>query len=447
MSTMNPPDVTANDQTPSYPAPPPNSYPSNAAATAAAALSQQNTLTSNGNGTNSKKRRASGVPGSRGVANLTPDQLAKKRANDREAQRAIRERTRDRIERLEQRIKELESQQPFQELQKALAERDRALAECDALRKKLADVASVLEPHQPQQSQPNLHGTSDSSEQFTDYALLTQDGSELAALTAQQSPLPPLQPQTTQQNPHERSQLHPDLRSPHQVTQPSPVGHTATSGSTSQSDSTTLRRWSPSLDQLSHSRSGTPTGSSFETRLPRPTALLEQSHLDRHGLSYVLQRQQYSTDLASKPEVKTYTSPVPEKPIFARLPYNAEPSCPVDSLLVGFLAGRQALKARGYAINEVAGPEEPYVTAMLYPEAVNSNRCHAVSALLVELISKFPDLKMLSVKVSTLYMMFLMLRWQICPCESCYNRLPDFVKPLQEQLETMHPAWQDHIVW
>jgi hypothetical protein len=33
-----------------------------------------------------KKRRAPGTS-SRGVANLTPDQLAKKRANDREAQR------------------------------------------------------------------------------------------------------------------------------------------------------------------------------------------------------------------------------------------------------------------------------------------------------------------------------------------------------------------------
>ncbi len=38
--------------------------------------------------TDLKKRRAPGTS-SRGVANLTPDQLAKKRANDREAQRLI----------------------------------------------------------------------------------------------------------------------------------------------------------------------------------------------------------------------------------------------------------------------------------------------------------------------------------------------------------------------
>jgi hypothetical protein len=54
----------------------------------------------------SKKRRTTGSSSSsRGVANLTPDQLAKKRANDREAQRAIRERTKNQIENLERRIR------------------------------------------------------------------------------------------------------------------------------------------------------------------------------------------------------------------------------------------------------------------------------------------------------------------------------------------------------
>ena len=52
------------------------------------------------------KRRASRA-GTRSVATLTPEQLARKRANDREAQRNIRQRTRDHVESLEQRIREL----------------------------------------------------------------------------------------------------------------------------------------------------------------------------------------------------------------------------------------------------------------------------------------------------------------------------------------------------
>jgi hypothetical protein len=56
------------------------------------------------------KRRPSRA-GTRSVTTLTAAQLERKRANDREAQRAIRQRTKDHIESLERRIAELSSQQ------------------------------------------------------------------------------------------------------------------------------------------------------------------------------------------------------------------------------------------------------------------------------------------------------------------------------------------------
>jgi exonuclease VII large subunit len=92
-----------------------------------------------------KKRRAS-TTGSRGVANLTPEQLAKKRANDREAQRAIRERTKGQIETLEKRIEELTSQQPYQELQHAIRQKEMVEAENEDIKKKLASALSILQP-------------------------------------------------------------------------------------------------------------------------------------------------------------------------------------------------------------------------------------------------------------------------------------------------------------
>ncbi|KAH7169631.1 uncharacterized protein B0J16DRAFT_49229, partial [Fusarium flagelliforme] len=45
----------------------------------------------------------------RRVSTLTPEQLARKRANDREAQRTIRIRTKEHIERLERELAELKS--------------------------------------------------------------------------------------------------------------------------------------------------------------------------------------------------------------------------------------------------------------------------------------------------------------------------------------------------
>lgn len=92
------------------------------------------------------KRRRTGGTSSRGVANLTPEQLARKRANDREAQRAIRERTKNQIDRLNQRIRDLESQQPYHDLQVVLREKEAIQAENTDIRKRLESVVSIIQP-------------------------------------------------------------------------------------------------------------------------------------------------------------------------------------------------------------------------------------------------------------------------------------------------------------
>lgn len=93
-----------------------------------------------------KKRRITNSASSRGVANLTPDQLAKKRANDREAQRAIRERTKNQIEGLERKIRELTSQQPYQELQHVMRQKEMVEAENADIKKRLASVLALIQP-------------------------------------------------------------------------------------------------------------------------------------------------------------------------------------------------------------------------------------------------------------------------------------------------------------
>lgn len=95
----------------------------------------------------SKKRRASTTAtSSRGVANLTPEQLAKKRANDREAQRAIRERTKTQIGTLEKKIRELSNQQPHQELQTVLKQKQLVETENVHIKKRLSAALSLLQP-------------------------------------------------------------------------------------------------------------------------------------------------------------------------------------------------------------------------------------------------------------------------------------------------------------
>lgn len=83
---------------------------------------------------------------SRGVANLTPEQLARKRANDREAQRAIRERTKNQIDRLNREIQDLKSQQPYHDLQVVLREKEAVHAENEDIKRRLHDVMQLIQP-------------------------------------------------------------------------------------------------------------------------------------------------------------------------------------------------------------------------------------------------------------------------------------------------------------
>ncbi|KAF1730591.1 hypothetical protein CRV24_008660 [Beauveria bassiana] len=73
-------------------------------------------------GSKSSKRK-----GTRSVSTLTPSQLSRKRANDREAQRAIRARTKERIECLERELEKLRSHQSRDRTLQGLLRRNKAL--------------------------------------------------------------------------------------------------------------------------------------------------------------------------------------------------------------------------------------------------------------------------------------------------------------------------------
>lgn len=105
----------------------------------------QNDENQGGTTTAGRKRKLNSAS-SRGVANLTPDQLAKKRANDRQAQRAIRERTKSHIEALEQQVRDLSSQKPLLDLQAAVEHNERVRSENRELRQGLKAAMDIIQP-------------------------------------------------------------------------------------------------------------------------------------------------------------------------------------------------------------------------------------------------------------------------------------------------------------
>ncbi|KAI1389419.1 uncharacterized protein F4822DRAFT_427771 [Hypoxylon trugodes] len=95
--------------------------------------------------------------GTRSVSTLTPSQLARKRANDREAQRAIRARTKEHIENLEKEIEELRSQQGRDQTIQTLLRKNKTLE--DELRR-IRDGMGIRTADAGEQYQPMFHGSS-----------------------------------------------------------------------------------------------------------------------------------------------------------------------------------------------------------------------------------------------------------------------------------------------
>jgi hypothetical protein len=122
---------------------------------------------------------------------------------------------------------------------------------------------------------------------------------------------------------------------------------------------------------------------------------------------------------------------------------NCAPTCPLDSLLLDFLSERRQRAAEGLPTQEIIGPKYPSVSSLLNP--ANSQFSHPLSKVFTDILQTFPDLSTLPERVATLFIMFLLMRWQISPTRENYDRLPPWMAPQPAQLDTPHPAWFDHL--
>lgn len=420
-----------------------------------------------------KKRRTS-TAGSRGVANLTPDQLAKKRANDREAQRAIRERTKGQIETLERKIQELTSQQPYQDLQHVIRQKEFVEAENEDIKRRLASVMSIIQPLLGGQALPgNLHHHQEPCVQTSRVPLLISWLSDLvqpiyrdpAAAQASYSPRRDvsLQQIQTVQVPNTHYPDAPSIRSatstsstytsspqgPRQTPpNPAPTVFTSQPGPFSPVNAFDRQR-----NNITHGLDLRTSGEKLDLGF-----LLDNRHQIRDGRQHIeiwkglpsgMAYPQMSAGAATasshvqngkmgdifETSIQAHSAPV----------RNISPTCPLDGLLLDFLAERQQRAAEGISNQKLVGPAYPSVSSLLNPE--RSIYSHPLSKVFTDILSTFPDLSALPEQVAVLYIMFLIMRWQISPTQETYDRLPDWVTPRPSQLFTPHPAWVDHIPW
>ncbi|KAI1418219.1 hypothetical protein F5Y13DRAFT_37436 [Hypoxylon sp. FL1857] len=397
-----------------------------------------------------KKRRIG--PSSRGVANLTPEQLAKKRANDREAQRAIRERTKNQIENLERRIRELTSQQPYQELQAVIRAKEAVEAENAEIKARLASIISLI---QPVLSNQQVEGAYTASPFLNATPLQTTQRSPSAPTTYNAStPASAASPACSAESPWQ-AQAQPQ-------TQPSPnfsqvkmlnqqrhdLLHNLDLGAGEQLRLDFLLDPSQRVNRMQTGVNG-PQDTPEYQHLPmkhdwNASDPSLRGQMVVNGISQHQHQHQQQHRIEYSPQATTQRPEVPAPWVGNSAPIkNGPPTCPLDSLLLDFLQERRQRAAEGVPPREVVGPRYPSVSSLLNP--ANSVFSHPLSKVFTDILAAFPGISGLPERVAVLYYMFLVMRWQVSPTRENYDLLPLWALPTPAQLSTLHPAWIDHL--
>lgn len=436
----------------------------------------------------SKKRKTAGASGrgvgasGRGVATLTPEQLEKKRANDREAQRAIRERTKDKIESLEREIRELTSQQPYQELQSIIRQRDAVLAENEDIRKRLTSAITILQPLLGAQALPgekgntntssngnsrNIHPSLSRSDPIADLAQAAQHN--VQAALSQPNDVSIFQPDQYMNGAHPRSAppqvgtLSPTVAAQSRYSSPY---HSSEQDPTSDAQSWVNQR--VALDnqwetmQRSHelSENGERLNFSFliDSGLPSKNIFLSSTSNRRDSPQT---RSLYPSFSDRQNQSQT--------PTWSMLPKNCPPTCGLDGIFLDFQ--REGRETISYASGSgqtptYPSPAYPSISNLLNPTNTTTfsgtpspslsrhvpsklsayhKPSDRLSTLMTKIISKFPNIANLPEQVAIVFIMFIYMRWQIYPTQENYDRLPEWLTPRPSQLFTPHPAWIDHL--
>ncbi|RAH65102.1 bZIP transcription factor [Aspergillus aculeatinus CBS 121060] len=373
----------------------------------------------------------------RGVANLTPEQLAKKRANDRQAQRAIRERTKAHIDLLEQQVRDLSSQKPYLDLQAALKQNEAVQVENRELKQGLKAVLEIIQP-----------------------LLGDQAKSASAAASTSAKPMPSISVTSCfSDNSHFPSNTQSSASTDSSYTKPA--------GTQAPSSSTPLT-FSPTAGRRNLTAAGPASFRiAFDYQRHNLAHGLDFGGTDeRMGFNFLLDTSQQVPKVdgfrrcseAPRPApastASTYPAPLPagattEQPL--SLPAhltpirNIAPTCTLDAILMDFLHHRQQEAAKGVPKQNLVGPSYPSVSSLLNPE--RSVYSHPLSKVFTDILRTFPDIATLPEQVCVLLLMFLLMRWQIYPTPENYERLPEWLTPRPSQLLTPHPAWIDYLPW
>ncbi|KAF7898594.1 hypothetical protein EAF00_005040 [Botryotinia globosa] len=355
-----------------------------------------------------EKKRVSRA-GTRSVSSLSPAQLARKRANDREAQRNIRLRTKEHIERLEARIEELtRGRESGGELEEARKRNEELEREVRQLTESLAQLRDDDSSSSDRSSMLNLGQTAimpGSSARDVRPAMASTSSISSRAGWMSFGPM--------------------DMSAP--ISGPA---------STSALDETNRFSYFDLIPAVNFNDVGNwaprsiPSDIIQDSRLatPQPRSLVPQS------LTSPV-RQTIPASLPPFQSLQPWALPILN---------TSTPTCGVDTYLMNIINGQKELARQGAPEAQIIGPSQPSMKALIYPD--DPNQTHVVSTVISNLLTNLA-VKGLAERAGCLYLMYHICQWQIYPSSSTYGNLTDWTSPRTSQLITAHPLWADSILW
>ncbi|RDW75910.1 hypothetical protein BP5796_06731 [Coleophoma crateriformis] len=383
--------------------------------------------------------------GKRSVTHLSKAQLARKRANDREAQRNIRARTKEHIENLERKVKELEAQghSARDSSVERVIERNRQL-ECEIAKLKAQVQVQEVSPEADDLINGVNGMTGGNTSMMGEWT--EQDAPSCPWDASEAMPVPIVVPQHIKIDPNApfvpmdipvysaQAQSHRGFVIP----EPDNTESLYTPISTS--------AWEdPSMTSTAPGQPWTAFAPTFQqpSRFPATKNNSGLELTDHTNPPVPIQRFQNSTCWQAQPSVYAWQ-------ISTKL---SSPVTLVDELMIGVIQSQRHLHMTADVTGQyLIGPTFPSVH-ILFNQPGPPKPLNPGTLTLTETMARYSAVlsnrgfQLIPEKLASFMAMYRFVQWQISPSQTTYGALHEWQAPRPSQLIIPHPAWMDLPPW
>lgn len=189
-----------------------------------------------------------------------------------------------------------------------------------------------------------------------------------------------------------------------------------------------------------------PPGCSYESSSRNIHPDLAYPHSDeRLGVEFILDNNRPHSKPTNGVSPTSHAVQSPSSKQYVPSARKGNATCPLDAILLDAVAERQRLAAGGADSESVVGPRYPNFNALLNKNTPHWS--HPLSRVFTDIMRTFPDLHTLPEQVAVVYIMFLVMRFEVEPTRENLELLPEWCRPLPSQTDTSHPCWFDYLPW